>query len=444
MKKIFTSLVLLLCFSVALFADDKVFEKLKQIPQVRDLEVMMYQPFTKYYIFNFEQPLDHQDPSKGTFKQRVLLGHKEVDRPVVVELEGYGIVTWAPNELTTLFECNQLTIEHRFFKKSVPEGEIPWDCLTLKQSANDQHDIIQALKKALYTDSKWISTGVSKGGQTAVFHRYFYPEDVDITVPYVAPFNLKYVDPRLEKFLNNLGKGRGSFDTMFAGEDVDASHWGVRDFQLLCFQHQKELSAKLAKLAEREEYTFNKVGGVERALQLMILEYPFAFWQWGHSLADIPTLEYADMNKIFKHLLSVSGPGFFEDKDIRSSYAFFYAALTETGMYDYNIKPFKKYMPNEKSNRIDFSFAIPENAPRKAFDEKQMKAICHWLQTDAEKILFVYGGSDPWYATGIDLKSNSKCRKYVRGDGCHTCRIKDFDPVSKEDLLETLNSWLEE
>ncbi len=38
------------------------------------------------------------------------------------------------------------------------------------------------------------------------------------------------------------------------------------------------------------------------------------------------------------------------------------------------------------------------------FNDKQMKAINEWLQTDAERILFVYGGSDPWYATGVDLK----------------------------------------
>ena len=73
-----------------------------------------------------------------------------------------------------------------------------------------------------------------------------------------------------------------------------------------------------------------------------------------------------------------------------------------------------------------------------------MKAINEWLQTDAERILFVYGGSDPWYATGVDLKKNGKCRKYVRGDMSHACRIKDFDPVSIEDLLDTLNEWMKE
>ncbi len=71
-----------------------------------------------------------------------------------------------------------------------------------------------------------------------------------------------------------------------------------------------------------------------------------------------------------------------------------------------------------------------------------MRAIEAWLQTDAERILFVYGGSDPWYATAADPDKNWKCRKYVRGDMSHRCRIKDFDPVSREDLIDTLKEWL--
>ena len=65
-----------------------------------------------------------------------------------------------------------------------------------------------------------------------------------------------------------------------------------------------------------------------------------------------------------------------------------------------------------------------------------------WLHIKAERVLFVYGGSDPWYATAVDLKKNDKCRKYVRGDMSHICRIKDIDPVSREDLIETLKEWL--
>lgn len=442
MRRALCTLMAVMICSVMAFAGDGVLEKLQQIPQVCNIKKLEVSPFREYYEFWFTQPVDHGNAAAGTFRQKVLLGHFSDAAPVIVELEGYAIGSAKAGELAGLFKGNQLTIEHRFFDKSVPEGGIPWEYLTIKQAADDQHAIIQAVKQQLYPSSKWVSTGISKGGQTTIFHRYFYPDDVDVSVPYVAPLNLEYVDPRLDKFLNKLGmvkEGVGSF--FGTGSVPENCRYSVRDFQILCFKHLDELLPHLKRTATENGYTFKKVGGEERALQLMILEYPFAFWQWGNSCEEIPDTEEAgDWEEIFDYLAKVSTPDFFEDSYIERMQPFFYAALTEIGMYDYNIKPFKKFLKDNKN--IDFSFTWPEGAERKPFNAVQMKKINEWLQTDAEKILFVYGGSDPWYATAVDLKKNDKCRKYVRGDMSHVCRIKDIDPVSREDLIETLREWL--
>lgn len=441
MKKCFCIWLFLLAGVVSGFAGDGIREKLQQIPQISGIEEMQVEPFQTYYRFWFEQPVDHRDASKGTFKQQVLLGHRDADAPVIVELQGYQIWTEQAGELATLLKGNQLTIEHRFFDKSVPEGGIPWEHLTIWQAATDQHEIIAALKEKLYSRSKWVTTGISKGGQTTIFHRYFYPQDADVSVPYVAPLNLEYVDPRLQRFLDKLGTPKRSLESIFGGGSSQQDcHWDIRDFQLACFRNFDRLLPLMEQLAREKQYSYTMAGGIKRALQLIILEYPFAFWQWGHDCQHIPVAEESTWEEMFTHLISVSSPTFFEDSDIRKMQPFFYAALTEIGMYDYDIKPFKKYLNEEKD--IDFSFTWPAGAEKKPFDEAQMKAINKWLQTDAEKILFVYGGSDPWYATGVDLKDNWKCRKYVRGDMSHACRIKDFDPVSMEDLLDTLKEWL--
>lgn len=441
MKRMLSTLGLICIFVFTAWAQEGILEKLQQIPQISDIQKLDVEPFEEYYRFWFMQPIDHQDPSKGTFKQQVLLGHRKADAPVVAELEGYRIFTEKENELTELFQANQVVIEHRFFDKSVPEGEIPWAYLTIWQAATDQHEIIQALRKALYPQSSWISTGISKGGQATIFHRYFYPQDTEISVPYVAPLNLAYVDPRLEKFLDKLGTNKKNLEAIFGGgSDRKECRWSIRDFQLFCFQHQEHLLPLLEAYAKEKQYTFQLAGGMLQALQLIILEYPFAFWQWGHSCEEIPETEVMDFPGAFQHLIRVSNPDFFEDQSIVRMYPFFYAALTETGMYNYNIKPFKKYLSTDKN--IDFSFAFPPQAEYKSFNTSQMLEIQRWLQTDAEKILFVYGGNDPWYATSVDLKANDKCRKYVRGDMHHGCRIRDFDPISREDLMDTLKEWL--
>lgn len=440
MKKIIFFLCLFLTAGIAFGTGNGIREKLQQIEGVSGIREMQIDSFDEYYEFWYEQPVDHANPSAGTFKQRVFLGHKSPKSPVIVEIQGYNIWTPEAGELARLLDGNQLTIEHRFFDNSVPAGGIPWQYLTIKQAATDQHNIIQAVKQALYPEAKWISTGISKGGQTTIFHRYFYPEDVDISVPYVAPLNLEYVDPRLQKFLDKAGSPKGGFGQfLFGSSEMSDCHWSIRDFQTLCFEHIDTLENLVGEYAAENGYTFGMIGSIRRAVQLMILEYPFAFWQWGHHCSDIPESE-DDIEVIYTHLMKVSDPSFFEDKHIVQQQPFFYAALTEIGMYDYKVKPFKKYLSDKED--ITFAFTMPEGLELPPFNDKQMKAINHWLQTDAEKMLFIYGGMDPWGATAVDLKMNGKCKKYVKGDMHHGCRIKHFEDITRKDITDTLKEWL--
>lgn len=439
--KTLISVIVLLFLSVEAWAGKYLLDKLQQIKEISDIREMQVAPFAEYYEFWYEQPLDHENPAAGTFKQRVLLGHKKEKAPVIVELEGYGIWTEKEGELAGLLNGNQLTIEHRFFENSVPAGEIPWEYLTIRQAAADHHAIIRTLKEKLYPSSKWVTTGISKGGQTTVFHRYFYPEDADVSVPYVAPLNFKYVDPRIERFLNKAGANKKEWGNLFFGNG-DAQRdcfYSVRDFQLLCFRHLDDLLPLFEGYAGEKGYTYTKAGGVKRALELVILEFQFSFWQWGNECGNIPE-EGDELDLVFDYLVKVSPPSFFDDAEIRKLYPFFYAAATEIGMYEYNIHPFRKYM-DDKEN-ITFDFAFPEGAERKPFNEEQMEAINRWLQTDAEKMLFIYGGIDPWSATAVDLKKNDKCGKYIRGDMGHQCRIRHFEEITKIDIIETLKEWL--
>ena len=50
----------------------------------------------------------------------------------------------------------------------------------------DFHNLFGALKKVL--KGKWVMSGVSKGGITTLLQHTFYPNDMDIYVPYSAPF----------------------------------------------------------------------------------------------------------------------------------------------------------------------------------------------------------------------------------------------------------------
>jgi len=152
------------------------------------------------------QPLDYADTTAGYFLQRVFVADKSADRPVVFITEGYNAnYEKHPNfinELSQILDANQICVEHRYFGESVP-NPIVWEHLTVENAANDHHRIVELFKK--YYQKKWLNTCISKGGQTALAHRTFFPNDVNLTVAYVAPLNFGVEDGRHEPFLSQVG-----------------------------------------------------------------------------------------------------------------------------------------------------------------------------------------------------------------------------------------------
>ena len=380
--------------------------------------------FQSNYEIWFSQPIDYNDLSKGTFPQRVLLGFVGDVKPVIVELQGYGIYTEKAGELANHYNANQLTIEHRYFNNSRPK-EIDWNTLKIKAAAKDQATIISEIKNALYPSAKFITTGISKGCQTTMAHRRYFPKNVDASVCYVGPLNFKREDPRVYSFLNNVGTAEARAK--------------IKSFQTLCFKNQKALLEKLKAAAKAKN--MNWEFGVEKALVYTILEYPFAFWQWGSNSTNIPANE-ASLDAIYNHLIQISGYGFFETKAVDDLQPYFWAALTEQGIYGYETAPFKEYIGTDKVYTFDWAF--PENVS-KTFDLKPMVEIKNFLDNSAEKMVFIYGEYDSWSSTAVELNNTAKTRelyKFVKSKGSHTTRIKSFDEQDQKTIYTIIDSWV--
>ncbi len=405
--------------------ETSTFEKLATIKNVVSIEKRdLLSHFDENYEIWFEQPIDHNDLSKGTFKQRVFLGYENPTQPVIVELRGYGIGPERAGELADHYKANQLTIEHRYFNDSRPK-EVNWNTLTLENAAKDQKIIIDAIKKTLYPDAKFVSTGISKGCQTTMAHRRFFPNNVDASVCYVGPLNYQREDPRVYSFLNNVS----------TKEDRDK----VKAFQEMCFENRAALLEMMKKEAEKKEMTWEF--GVDKAIDYTILEYSFAFWQWGLPVSVIPSGNLSP-EAIYKHLINVVGYGFFEEKAVTDLQPYFWAALTEQGIYGYETAPFKKYLNTEEIYK--FEWAFPEGIT-KEYDLKPMQEIKSFLDTSAEKMLFIYGEYDAWSATAVELTDDASTRemyKFVRPKGNHRDRIKTFDEESQKRIYGIIDSWL--
>lgn len=402
------------------------FEKLASINNIVSLEKREpISHFDENYEIWFEQPIDHNDLSKGTFRQRVFLGFENDTLPVIVELRGYGIGPERAGELADHYNANQLTIEHRYFNNSRPE-KIDWNTLTIENAAKDQTQIINSIRNALYPKAKFISTGISKGCQTTMAHRRYFPKDVDASVCYVGPLNYQREDPRVYQFLKNVS--------------TEDDRQKVKAFQELCFKNREALLEMMKKAGEEKGMTWEF--GIDKAIDYTILEYSFAFWQWGIPVSTIPSGNIS-AEDIYEHLINVVGYDFFEEKSVSDLQPYFWAALTEQGIYGYETAPFKKYLNTEEIYKFDWAF--PEGIT-KDFDYKPMEDIKTFLDTSAEKMLFIYGEYDAWSATAVELKNDASKRevyKFVRPKGNHRDRIKSFDEYTQKQIYEIIDKWIE-
>ncbi|MFT5846601.1 S28 family serine protease [Psychroserpens sp.] len=401
------------------------FEKLASIKNVARIEKRKPSShFDENYEIWFEQPIDYNDASKGTFRQRVFLGFKSVTLPVIVELRGYGIGSEHPGELAAHYKANQLSIEHRFFNNSRPE-QIDWNTLTIENAAKDQTTIINAIRDAIYPNAKFITTGISKGCQTTMAHRRFFPNTVDASVCYVGPLNYQREDPRVYQFLKNVA--------------TKADRDKVEAFQNLCFENRATLLQFMQNESANKNMTWEF--GVEKAIDYTILEYSFAFWQWGVPVGSIPSQE-ASVESIYKHLIDVVGYGFFEEQAVDDLQPYFWAALTQQGIYGYETAPFKGYLKTDAIYKFDWAF--PEGVT-KDYDLKAMQDIKSYLDISAEKILFIYGEYDAWSSTAVELTDTAKKRelyKFVKSKGDHQTRINSFPATEQQSIYDIIDGWI--
>lgn len=410
------SISFLLLFAVVFIACQKnqdVEKYLEKIPQAQ------WQQGT--LELTFKQPVDHQNPSGPKFSQRVVINHVGYDRPVVVQLEGYSLYSKRRSELAEILDANQITIEHRYFAESTPQP-LDWQHLTIWQAATDHHKIINALK-GLYK-GKWVSTGISKGGQATMFHRRFYPDDVDASVPYVAPLNLAREDERIHQFLDQVG--------------TPQARAKIRRFQKNMLSEKSTFLPLFEAYAMEKDFQFTM--DLERAFELTVLEYPFAFWQWGRvPVSNIPR-EEDPVQERFDHLVKVSRPGFFTEERIKEMRPFYYQAMTEIGMYDYPFSPFRAYL--DDTTNITFEHTMADSM-RVTFDPTVTRDVHDWLKKHGNRMMYIYGEQDPWTATAFTPSEKTDAVKFVNPGGSHSTRIKSFPLTMQDSIYTVLEKWLD-
>ena len=425
MKQVLTMLFFSICISASAQTDEVELEKL--LYNLPDVQFKKHsQPGDKYlkYVLRIKQPLDHSHPEKSHFYQSVVLTHKGFDKPTVMETEGYEM-RYGGNEMEKILHANNINIEHRFFGASKPDS-LQWEYLTYEQVMADLHHINQLIR-TIYKN-KWISTGVSRGGQTAIYYKWFYPEDVDLAVPYVAAIPNSLEDKRIYHFLDTIGT-----------PDCRKKIYEVQRFLL---QHETEAVNKLKWYVKGKGFTFAHFGSLEKAFEFMILEYPFSFWQIGSVTCEqIP--ENRSVDDYLEHLLTgVGGIQFISDKSIKEWAAHHYMARSQSGYYGYDLSRYRKYLKHIKGNNPSATL-LPASMPVKPFDSSFTQKVHQWLEDMGNNIIYIDGSIDTWAACRVLVSDKVNSKSYLIPNANHyKARVRHMPKEMQLDFATSIKNLL--
>lgn len=375
--------------------------------------------FKNSFRIQYDSPLDPKHPESGSFKHTLYLSHVDVNAPTVLVTDGYASYP-RKTELSTLLQSNQVIVEYRMYGSSRP-NPIPWTYLTNDNAVEDYHFIVEKLKK-IYR-GKWLSTGISKGGETTMIYKSKYPDDVDVAVPYVAPLINGVEDPRPNTHINSVGEA--------------SCRQRIRDIQRAILRDKKQALLSFHKIATTEKLSFTEVRPAE-ALEYAVLEFPFSFWQWNGNCTALPQ-KGATTETLVNFVHEVVGIGFYSDAGYERYLPSFYQHLRELGYYGFDLTPVADLL-TEVTSSSNSRFA-PKNAALN-YNPNYIKKVRDYVEQRGNHILYIYGGLDPWGACAPVPNAQLKALKMVLPTGTHKTRIKDFSPEAQDSIYATLQSWL--
>ena len=399
--------------------------QLFELPDVIFKQIDTPEGYAAAYQLKIKQPIDHNDPSKGHFYQRVFLSHKSYTAPTAIITNGYGYQANHITEVAKLAAANQLQVEHRYFLESSPDS-LDYTYLDLDQATADLHNIT-TLFKNLYK-GKWISSGISKGGTTTIFYRYFYPDDVDVSIPYVAPVNHSVEDPRIYDFLDKVGTAECRAD--------------IKAYQIKMLEEATEMKSYLKWYAKGKDLQFTYLN-FDEAYEYAILEYPFSFWQWGSNCTTIPEVT-APSDTLVQHFVDVVGLQFFSDASMKKFGSHYFQSAEEMGYYGFEIDEFKDLIKHLDTSTNPSAIFAPKGIDV-TFDGALTNKVYKWTQETDLPFIYINGANDTWSATAVpEVKSSPSLWFFMKDKSHGDARIKNLNQVNKQKLVRKLGIWLEQ
>ncbi len=441
-------------------------ERLSELEGVVSVDeiVQSGEVFPEKYVVWFEQPIDWRSPDIGIFLQRAEIGFMGFDAVNVVNVDGYELNDNKFSvddrvELAKMYSANYINIEYRYFAKSAPEGlsqtsTALWEYLTDENAANDFHSIMEQLRGIL--SGTWVFTGTSKGGQMTNIFSYYYPDDADAYVAYVAPFCDGTEDPRLiDAVYTSIGADRYGEAQAKIYRDM------LLEFQVEAIRNRDYLQPRLFREISSEDARLYPFKTVSRDFEELIVDHPVGVWQYDQDFAaheeilnmpreDDPDTENDEREEYLQAMLALLSEGVDPDED--SLFPYFVQAATENGNYSYEFKYLREAVEREGLSLVVTEEDEKNFGARMTFTEEQQKIftydpymrneLLNWSHTTQSNVVMIYGSSDPWYFVRLpDVDDNPNVHIFT-APLSHIVRIADMPAEQKAQVTGLLDSWL--
>ena len=384
-------------------------------------------PGTRFFVLRFEQPVDHHDPDGPRFTQKMALLHRSFDAPTSFLPSGYAVNTRRAieGEVTAMLQANQLYAEHRYYGESVPPGPT-YEHLDIEQAAGDHHRIVQAFRP-VYT-GRWISGASSKGGMTSIYHRSYYPDDVDGTVAFVSPSTYSPSDPRYVTFLRKVG-------------DAAMRSRLIAYQRALLARRDQLVPMMVAELGDDWGLTFDIVGA-DRAFEFGVLETSFFYWQFcpvEFCEPHLPAPDASDEELLSFYINYLGAPFNYDDETINVHYGpYFYQSATQLGHPRFDEAPLRDLLRYPGQDRAENLTPVPVTIP---FDYGLMPLIEARTWAHGKRMLFIYGENDPWSTSPFDVRAKNDAFRYIVPEGHHGVGIKDLPEDDRLHAMSRIFDW---
>lgn len=396
--------------------------------------------------FLYIQPVDHYNPSGPTFYQRVRLFYAGPNTNTVLHTAGYSLsenMEMGFVSLSLKGGYNLVEVEHRYFYGSDPSGIDPnYTYFNAVQESADLHDVTTSLKKVL--GGKWIATGCSKNGITTALYANHYPNDMDVYVPFDAPFCIGRKDSRIAEYLNNkIG--------------TSEQRQKLYNSQVMALDRMDEIAAYIYQKGEGKgssEIPSAKLESYRDSVKIGVLARFYQMWtsqavdKWINLVPQKENSSTISTDSLYRYYYKYMFEKDIPDMPLDSytlTYPYYIQAWLELGFFSdelYLSRFDPKYELNPEKHGRDLKNELTKEDFAKIgsreFNSATMHNVVKFINnTGGTKMVMVYGANDYWTGAGVKKEEcdpqNVKYHLITRGT--HTDNLDEFEIESEADAV---------